>query len=30
MRTNFRNRFFCILFSAALALISFNSAMAEN
>ena len=30
MRTNFRNRFFCILFSAALALISFNSAIAEN
>ncbi len=30
MRTNFRNRFVCILFLAALALISFNSALAEN
>lgn len=30
MKTNFRNRFFCILFSAALALMSFNSALAEN
>lgn len=30
MRTKFRNRFCCILLSAALALISFNSALAEN
>jgi len=30
MKTNFKNRFFCILFLAALALISFNSAIAEN
>ncbi len=30
MRTDFRNRSCCILFSAALALISFNSATAEN
>lgn len=30
MKTNFRNSFFCVLFSAALVFISFNSAMAEN
>ena len=30
MRTKFRNRFCCILLSAVLVLISFNSAMAEN
>ncbi|MCP4257041.1 MAG: PQQ-binding-like beta-propeller repeat protein [Planctomycetes bacterium] len=30
MRTHFRNRLFCILFLAAMALISFNSAIAEN
>ena len=30
MITNFRKKCFCILFSAALALISFNSAIAEN
>jgi outer membrane protein assembly factor BamB len=30
MKTDFRNRFFCILRSAVLILISFNSAIAEN
>ncbi|MCP4610096.1 MAG: PQQ-binding-like beta-propeller repeat protein [Planctomycetes bacterium] len=30
MRINFRNRFYCIMLSAALVLISFNSAIAEN